>query len=70
MVLFPPAELMCISRILQALVFRWVSSYFMCFQSSIVEACREFPDKFSCDFRITQQSTDVDPYLTPFLSRE
>ncbi|XP_003969023.2 oxidoreductase NAD-binding domain-containing protein 1 [Takifugu rubripes] len=39
------------------------------FKGSIVEACREFPDKFSCDFHVTQQSTDVDPSLTPFLSR-
>lgn len=52
------------------LVFRWVSSDRMCFQSAIVEACREFPDKLSCDFHVTQQSTEVDPYLTPFLSRE
>ncbi|XP_060915156.1 oxidoreductase NAD-binding domain-containing protein 1 [Labrus mixtus] len=39
------------------------------FKSSIIEACREFPDKFSCDFHITQQSTDVDPHLQPFLNR-
>ncbi|XP_051246024.1 oxidoreductase NAD-binding domain-containing protein 1 isoform X2 [Dicentrarchus labrax] len=39
------------------------------FKSSIIEACREFPDKFSCDFNVTQQSTDVDPHLHPFLKR-
>uniref|UniRef100_H3CUZ0 Oxidoreductase NAD-binding domain containing 1 n=1 Tax=Tetraodon nigroviridis TaxID=99883 RepID=H3CUZ0_TETNG len=39
------------------------------FKSSIIEACREFPDKFSCDFHVTQQSTDVEPDLRPFLSR-
>ncbi|XP_070840784.1 oxidoreductase NAD-binding domain-containing protein 1 [Chaetodon trifascialis] len=39
------------------------------FKSSIIEACREFPDKFSCDFHITQQSTDVDSQLQPFLTR-
>ncbi|CAN9503851.1 unnamed protein product [Ophioblennius macclurei] len=39
------------------------------FKSSIIEACREFPDKFSCDFRVTQQSADVDPHLQPFINR-
>ncbi|XP_034561299.1 oxidoreductase NAD-binding domain-containing protein 1 isoform X2 [Notolabrus celidotus] len=39
------------------------------FQNSIIEACREFPDKLSCDFHVTQESTDVDPHLQPFLSR-
>lgn len=39
------------------------------FKSSIIEACREFPDKFSCDFHVTQQSTDVDPRLQPFIKR-
>ncbi|XP_040910136.1 oxidoreductase NAD-binding domain-containing protein 1 isoform X2 [Toxotes jaculatrix] len=39
------------------------------FKNSIVEACREFPDKFSCDFHVTQQSTDVDPHLQPFINR-
>ncbi|XP_045913689.1 oxidoreductase NAD-binding domain-containing protein 1 [Micropterus dolomieu] len=37
------------------------------FKSSIIEACRDFPDKFSCDFHVTQQCTDVDPHLQPFL---
>eukprot|EP00064_Thunnus_orientalis_P018125 superscaffoldBa00004076_g18216 len=34
---------------------------------SIMEACREFPDKLSCDFHVTQQSTDVDSHLQPFI---
>ncbi|KAK2921234.1 oxidoreductase NAD-binding domain-containing protein 1 [Channa argus] len=37
------------------------------FKSSIVEVCQEFSDKFSCDFHVTQQSTDVDPNLQPFV---
>ncbi|XP_070702495.1 oxidoreductase NAD-binding domain-containing protein 1 isoform X2 [Pempheris klunzingeri] len=39
------------------------------FKSSIIEACRDFPDKFSCDLHVTQQSTDVDLHLQPFLNR-
>ncbi|KAM7384049.1 hypothetical protein PAMA_011412 [Pampus argenteus] len=39
------------------------------FKSSIMEACRQFPDKLSCDFYITQQSTNVDPHLQPFVNR-
>nr|XP_046272788.1 oxidoreductase NAD-binding domain-containing protein 1 [Scatophagus argus]XP_046272789.1 oxidoreductase NAD-binding domain-containing protein 1 [Scatophagus argus] len=39
------------------------------FKSPIVEACREFPDRISCDFHVTQQSTDVEPHLQPFLNR-
>uniref|UniRef100_A0A3P8TPP8 Oxidoreductase NAD-binding domain-containing protein 1 n=1 Tax=Amphiprion percula TaxID=161767 RepID=A0A3P8TPP8_AMPPE len=39
------------------------------FKGSIIEACREFPDKLSCDFHVTQQSTDVDPHLQPFIKR-
>ncbi|KAM3596462.1 uncharacterized protein V6R79_014865 [Siganus canaliculatus] len=38
------------------------------FKSPIIEACREFPGKFSCDFHVTQQSADVDPHLQPFVS--
>ncbi|XP_036947948.1 oxidoreductase NAD-binding domain-containing protein 1 isoform X2 [Acanthopagrus latus] len=38
------------------------------FKSSIIEACREFPDKLSCDLHVTQQSADVDPHLQPFVS--
>ncbi|XP_062292090.1 oxidoreductase NAD-binding domain-containing protein 1 isoform X2 [Scomber scombrus] len=37
------------------------------FKRSITQACQEFPDKVSCDFHVTQQSTDVDPHLQPFV---
>ncbi|XP_075931379.1 oxidoreductase NAD-binding domain-containing protein 1 isoform X2 [Anarhichas minor] len=39
------------------------------FKSSIIEVCREFPDKLSCDLHVTQQSTDVDSHLQPFINR-
>ncbi|XP_068603395.1 oxidoreductase NAD-binding domain-containing protein 1 [Brachionichthys hirsutus] len=39
------------------------------YKGAIVEACRQFPDTLSCDLRVTQQSTDVEPHLQPFLSR-
>ncbi|XP_071385421.1 oxidoreductase NAD-binding domain-containing protein 1 isoform X1 [Centroberyx affinis] len=39
------------------------------FKNTIIEVCQEFPDKFSCDFHITQQSTDDDPHLQPFINR-
>ncbi|KAA8586013.1 hypothetical protein FQN60_007582 [Etheostoma spectabile] len=38
------------------------------FKSSIIEACREFPDKLSCDLHVTQQSTAVDSHLQPFIN--
>ncbi|XP_078124057.1 oxidoreductase NAD-binding domain-containing protein 1 [Sander vitreus] len=38
------------------------------FKSSIIEACREFPDKISCDLYVTQQSIDVDSHLQPFIN--
>ncbi|RVE66867.1 hypothetical protein OJAV_G00111830 [Oryzias javanicus] len=37
------------------------------FKSSIIEMCREFPDKISCNFHVTQQSADVDAHLQPFI---
>ncbi|XP_017281802.1 oxidoreductase NAD-binding domain-containing protein 1 isoform X2 [Kryptolebias marmoratus] len=37
------------------------------FKSSITEACRQFPDKFSCHFHVTQQRAEVDPHLQPFV---
>lgn len=37
------------------------------FKNTIIDVCREFPDKLSCNFHITQQSTDVDPHLQPFV---
>ncbi|XP_034382710.1 oxidoreductase NAD-binding domain-containing protein 1-like [Cyclopterus lumpus] len=39
------------------------------FKSSIIKACGEFPDKLSCDLHVTQQSTDVDLHLQPFINR-
>uniref|UniRef100_A0A8C9YFX5 Oxidoreductase NAD-binding domain containing 1 n=1 Tax=Sander lucioperca TaxID=283035 RepID=A0A8C9YFX5_SANLU len=39
------------------------------FKSSIIEACREFPDKISCDLHVTQQSIDVDSHLQPFINQ-
>ncbi|XP_061110636.1 oxidoreductase NAD-binding domain-containing protein 1 isoform X2 [Conger conger] len=38
------------------------------FQSSIVEACEEFPGRFSCDFHLTHQSEEVEPQLQPYIS--
>ncbi|KAF1381464.1 hypothetical protein PFLUV_G00154250 [Perca fluviatilis] len=38
------------------------------FKSSIIEACREFPDKLSCDLYVTQQSIDVDSHPQPFIN--
>ncbi|KAM4549759.1 oxidoreductase NAD-binding domain-containing protein 1 isoform 1-T1 [Fundulus diaphanus] len=37
------------------------------FKSSIVEKCGEFPDKFSCNFHVTQQRAEVEPRLQPFV---
>ncbi|KAM9737807.1 oxidoreductase NAD-binding domain-containing protein 1 isoform 1-T2 [Menidia menidia] len=37
------------------------------FKSSIIDTCRELPDKFSCNFHVTQQSADVEPDLRPFI---
>ncbi|KAM9824382.1 oxidoreductase NAD-binding domain-containing protein 1 [Neosynchiropus ocellatus] len=38
------------------------------FKDSITKVCEKFPDKFSCSFHVTRQSTDVDPHLQPFVS--
>uniref|UniRef100_A0A8C3AST6 Oxidoreductase FAD/NAD(P)-binding domain-containing protein n=1 Tax=Cyclopterus lumpus TaxID=8103 RepID=A0A8C3AST6_CYCLU len=40
------------------------------FKSSIIKACGEFPDKLSCDLHVTQQSTDVDLHLQPFINHK
>ena len=56
--------LQCVRRI----TFTQVLKPTLCSQSSIIEACREFPDKLSCDLHVTQQSADVDPHLQPFVS--
>ncbi|XP_027013305.1 oxidoreductase NAD-binding domain-containing protein 1 [Tachysurus fulvidraco] len=37
------------------------------FKNSIIGVCQEFPDKFSCDFRVTQQDFEIEsdqPYTT------
>ncbi|KAI9526884.1 hypothetical protein NQZ68_035157 [Dissostichus eleginoides] len=39
------------------------------FKSSIIAACQEFPDELSCDLHVTQQITDVDSHLQPFINR-
>ncbi|XP_075900211.1 oxidoreductase NAD-binding domain-containing protein 1 [Nelusetta ayraudi] len=39
------------------------------FKNSIMEACRRFPDNISCNFHVTQQSSEVEPDLRPFLHR-
>lgn len=50
--------------------YKCTTSYLLCSQNSIIEVCQEFPDKFSCDFHVTQQSTDVDLQLLPFVNRK
>ncbi|XP_054914775.1 oxidoreductase NAD-binding domain-containing protein 1 isoform X1 [Poeciliopsis prolifica] len=37
------------------------------FKSSIIEKCGEFPNKFTCNFHVTQQSAGVEPHLQPFV---
>ncbi|KAG7500411.1 hypothetical protein JOB18_017703 [Solea senegalensis] len=44
------------------LFFSAKNAHELLFKDSITEVCREFPDKFSCNFHITQRSTDVDPH--------
>ncbi|XP_019735946.1 oxidoreductase NAD-binding domain-containing protein 1 isoform X2 [Hippocampus comes] len=39
------------------------------FKNPILRACREFPDKLTCQFHVTQQSTDIEPHLQPFVNR-
>ncbi|XP_053719921.1 oxidoreductase NAD-binding domain-containing protein 1 [Synchiropus splendidus] len=38
------------------------------FKASITQVCEKFPDQFSCSFHVTQQSTDIDPNLQPFVN--
>ncbi|XP_029369568.1 oxidoreductase NAD-binding domain-containing protein 1 [Echeneis naucrates] len=45
------------------------NSHELLFKNSIIEACRQFPDKFSYDFHVTQQSADVDPHPQSFINR-
>ncbi|KAM6900066.1 oxidoreductase NAD-binding domain-containing protein 1 [Xenentodon cancila] len=37
------------------------------FKRSIIDTCREFSDKISCNFHVTQQNAEVDPLLQPFV---
>ncbi|XP_077600263.1 oxidoreductase NAD-binding domain-containing protein 1 isoform X2 [Stigmatopora nigra] len=39
------------------------------FKNPILWACKEFPDKLTCEFHVTQQTTDIEPQLQPFVSR-
>ncbi|XP_077364336.1 oxidoreductase NAD-binding domain-containing protein 1 [Festucalex cinctus] len=39
------------------------------FKNPILRVCREFPDKLTCEFHVTQQSTDIEPHLQPFVNR-
>ncbi|XP_049606972.1 oxidoreductase NAD-binding domain-containing protein 1 [Syngnathus scovelli] len=40
------------------------------FKNPILQACREFPDKLTCKFHVTQQSTDIEPHLQPFVNSQ
>ncbi|XP_016138893.1 oxidoreductase NAD-binding domain-containing protein 1-like [Sinocyclocheilus grahami] len=36
------------------------------FKNTIIDICHEQPDKFSCDFHVTQQSSDIEQELQPY----
>uniref|UniRef100_A0A673HYT6 Oxidoreductase NAD-binding domain-containing protein 1-like n=1 Tax=Sinocyclocheilus rhinocerous TaxID=307959 RepID=A0A673HYT6_9TELE len=36
------------------------------FKNTIIDICQERPDKFSCDFHVTQQSSDIEQELQPY----
>ncbi|KTF99818.1 hypothetical protein cypCar_00004507 [Cyprinus carpio] len=36
------------------------------FKNTIIDICHERPDKFSCDFHVTQQSSDIERELQPY----
>ncbi|KAI5629772.1 oxidoreductase NAD-binding domain-containing protein 1 [Silurus asotus] len=38
------------------------------FKNSIIGVCQEFPDKFTCDFRVTQQEFEIEPDLQCYTS--
>ncbi|GAA6085625.1 oxidoreductase NAD-binding domain-containing protein 1 [Tachysurus ichikawai] len=40
------------------------------FKNSIIGVCQEFPDKFSCDFRVTQQDFEIESDLQPYTTSE
>ncbi|XP_026145737.1 oxidoreductase NAD-binding domain-containing protein 1 [Carassius auratus] len=37
------------------------------FKNTIIDICHERPDKFSCDFHVTQQSSDIEQELQPYI---
>ncbi|XP_034016866.1 oxidoreductase NAD-binding domain-containing protein 1-like isoform X2 [Thalassophryne amazonica] len=39
------------------------------FKTSIMEMCRKFPGRFSCNVHVTQQTSAVDPHLQPSVNR-
>ncbi|XP_024002532.1 oxidoreductase NAD-binding domain-containing protein 1 isoform X2 [Salvelinus sp. IW2-2015] len=39
------------------------------FKKTIIDVCKEFPEKFSCDFHITAQTADIDQELQPSMNR-
>ncbi|KAK6324113.1 hypothetical protein J4Q44_G00064520 [Coregonus suidteri] len=39
------------------------------FKKTIIDVCKEFPEKFSCDFHITAQTADIDQELQPYMNR-
>ncbi|KAL0961836.1 hypothetical protein UPYG_G00332300 [Umbra pygmaea] len=38
------------------------------FKKPIIDLCKEFPDKFSCDFHITAQNSEFDQQLQPYIT--
>uniref|UniRef100_A0A4W5QET8 Oxidoreductase NAD-binding domain containing 1 n=1 Tax=Hucho hucho TaxID=62062 RepID=A0A4W5QET8_9TELE len=38
-------------------------------EKTIIDVCKEFPEKFSCDFHITAQTADIDQELQPSMNR-
>ncbi|XP_051949211.1 oxidoreductase NAD-binding domain-containing protein 1-like [Xyrauchen texanus] len=36
------------------------------FKNTIIDICRELPDKLSCDFHVTQQSAEIEEQLQPY----
>ncbi|XP_029588364.1 oxidoreductase NAD-binding domain-containing protein 1 isoform X1 [Salmo trutta] len=39
------------------------------FKKSIINVCKEFPEKFSCDFHVTAQTADINQELQPYMNR-
>uniref|UniRef100_A0A674EBB9 Oxidoreductase NAD-binding domain containing 1 n=1 Tax=Salmo trutta TaxID=8032 RepID=A0A674EBB9_SALTR len=40
------------------------------FKKTIIDVCKEFPEKFSCDFHITAQTADINQELQPSMIRK